>query len=94
MSFEIGVIAKDGKSITVQLRGVPLESLKGDETFCKIAMTDITERKLAEEAIRASEANYRAIFDTANDAIFVHDAETGAILDTNQKVDRDVRLHG
>jgi len=84
MSFEVGVITKDGKSIAVQLRGVPLESLKGDDTFCKIAMTDITERKLAEEAIRASEANYRAIFDTANDAIFVHDGETGAILDTNQ----------
>jgi PAS domain S-box-containing protein len=85
MSFEVGVIAKDGKPITVQLRGVPLESLKGDETFCKIALTDITERKLAEEAMRASEANYRAVFDTANDAIFVHDAESGTILDANQK---------
>jgi len=85
MSFEVAVIAKEGKSITVQLRGVPLESLKGDETFCKIAITDITERKLVEEAIRASEANYRAVFDTANDAIFVHDADGGAILDANQK---------
>ena len=85
MSFEVGDRPKDGKPITVQLRGVPLESLKGDETFCKIAITDITERKMVEEAIRASEANYRAVFDTANDAIFVHDAETGAILDANQK---------
>ncbi len=29
---------------------------------------------------------YRAIFDTANDAIFVHDIDTGAILDVNQKM--------
>ena len=85
MSFEVGIVAKDGRLITVQLRGVPLESLKGDETFCKIAITDISERKLVEDAIRASEANYRAVFDTANDAIFVHDADTGAILDANQK---------
>jgi PAS domain S-box-containing protein len=41
--------------------------------------------KLAEERLRASEANYRAIFDTANDAIFVHDIETGDILDVNRK---------
>ena len=85
MSFEVGIVAKDSKAITVQLRGVPLESLKGDETFYKIALTDISERKLIEDAIRASEANYRAVFDTANDAIFVHDADTGAILDANQK---------
>lgn len=32
-----------------------------------------------------AEANYRAIFDTANDAIFVHDVATGAILDVNRK---------
>ena len=33
-----------------------------------------------------AEANYRAIFDTANDAIFVHDVATGAILDVNRKM--------
>jgi PAS domain S-box-containing protein len=83
--FEVGLVAKDGKLIAAQLRGVPIESLQAEATFCKIAITDISERKLAEEAIRSSEANYRAVFDTANDAIFVHDAETGVILDANQK---------
>jgi PAS domain S-box-containing protein len=29
---------------------------------------------------------YRTIFDTANDAIFIHDAATGAILDVNRKM--------
>jgi PAS domain S-box-containing protein len=47
---------------------------------------DITERRRTEEALRASEANYRAIFDTANDAIFLHDIEMGAIIDVNRKM--------
>jgi PAS domain S-box-containing protein len=82
---EVGIVARDGKQITVQVRGVPLKSLESDVTFCKIAMTDITERKLVEEVIRASEANYWAVFHTASDAIFVHDVDTGKILDANQK---------
>ena len=46
-----------------------------------------------------AEADYRAIFDTANDAIFVHDMTTGAILDVNRKMSdmygytRDEALH-
>src|SRR5436190_7880822 len=44
---------------------------------------DITERMRAAEALRVSEASYRAIFDAAEDAIFVHDIKTGAIVDVN-----------
>jgi PAS domain S-box-containing protein len=43
------------------------------------------ERRLHEEALAASEANYRAIFESAEDAIFIHDYDTGAILDVNPK---------
>ncbi len=49
-------------------------------------ISDITERKRTEEALRESEANYRTIFDTANDAIFIHDMQTGEILDVNQRM--------
>lgn len=43
------------------------------------------ERLAADEARRASEASYRAIFDASEDAIFVHDFDTGAIVDVNPR---------
>ena len=46
---------------------------------------DVTERRLAEEALKASEANYRTIFSAVNDAIVVMDPETGNFLEVNQK---------
>lgn len=42
-------------------------------------------RKQMEDEVKAHEANYREIFESANDGIFVHDLETGDILDVNQK---------
>jgi PAS domain S-box-containing protein len=44
---------------------------------------DITELKLALSMLRESELKYRALFDNANDAIFL--MEKGVIIDCNQK---------
>lgn len=49
----------------------------------QFSIIDITERKLAETALKHSEATYREIFNSVNDAIFIHDINTGAILDVN-----------
>jgi PAS domain S-box-containing protein len=43
------------------------------------------ERRTANEARRHSEESYRSIFEAAEDALFVKDADTGAILDVNPK---------
>ena len=43
------------------------------------------ERLRASEALQRSEASYRAIFEASEDAIFIHDWDTGAILDVNTK---------
>lgn len=42
--------------------------------------------KRSKEALKVSEANYRAIFNAVNDTILVHDTESGNILDANQKL--------
>lgn len=44
------------------------------------------ERKRMEEKLIESEANYLTIFDEANDAIFLHDPESGKILDVNKRM--------
>ncbi|HJH29978.1 MAG TPA: PAS domain S-box protein [Methanosarcinaceae archaeon] len=47
------------------------------------SLIDITERKKTEEALRESEKRFRTIFDSINDAVFIHDMETGVIHDVN-----------
>jgi PAS domain S-box-containing protein len=49
------------------------------------------ERARAEEALRASEASYRSIFEASEDAIFVHDWDTGLIRDVSPAA---ARLYG
>ncbi|MHC4889546.1 MAG: PAS domain S-box protein [Planctomycetota bacterium] len=73
-SGEIRDILVSSKSISI-----------GGRDFILSIWRDITERKKALEDLQISEANYRTIFDSANDGIFVHDTESGKILSVNQK---------
>ena len=55
------------------------------ETRILAVVRDTTTRKAAEDALRASEANYRAIFSAVNEGIFIIDPSNGRILDANAK---------
>jgi PAS domain S-box-containing protein len=51
VTSEVTLIAKDGRALAVQLHSVPLEGSEAEVAFCKTAMTDITDRKRAEERV-------------------------------------------
>lgn len=63
----------------------------GNVVFLIGTIQDITERKRAEEQFERSERNYREIFNSTNEAIFIEDSSTGRILDVN---DTMLRLYG
>ena len=76
----LGVIAVASRRPLTQLDRV--ESML--QIFAVRAAAEL-EQLRATEALRRSEASYRAIFETTEDAIFLHDWDSGAIIDANPK---------
>jgi PAS domain S-box-containing protein len=74
----------DGGVRLTQARGLLVPNASGAMTRVIGTSLDITERRAAVEALRASEASYRTIFEHASDAMWVHDLETGDFLAVNQ----------
>jgi PAS domain S-box-containing protein len=74
---------KDGHIFPVEITVSYIE-FGGREFYFSIAK-DITERKVAEDAIRNSQQNMRTIFDSVYDAIFIH-AMDGSIVDVNEQM--------
>ena len=55
-----------------------------DAGFVNLYAMDITGREQAEDALRASEARYRKLFEEATEGVVLVDVESGTILDCNQ----------
>src|ERR1019366_5979697 len=77
--FETERLTKRGGRISLSLTFSPIRNVKGELISVSVIGRDVTRQ-------RQAELNYAAIFDAANDAIFVHDIQTGAILDVNRKM--------
>jgi len=70
----------DNKTIPVEIR-----TNKLPDNYLQTFIRDISERKEAERSLIESEGRIKTIFDSVNDAIFVHDAITGEVLDVNHR---------
>ncbi len=73
----------DGSTFFVEVSGSMVDI--GGETFLLGILRDISERKRAAEALRASEQNFRALFDSMPDFLFVVDMG-GSMLRVNETV--------
>lgn len=76
------VVRGDGERRVAAVSLAPLR--EGDRTTgVVVAMRDVTEERRARDAVAQTEARYRNLFDTVNDALFTLDAR-GAVTSANQ----------
>ena len=72
--LELYCLHKDGHEIPVE---ISLRSLQTEDgVLVSSAIRDITRRKMAEAALQQSEAKFKTLFETANDAILIMKGET------------------
>ena len=76
--FETTLITKTGCRVPVEVSLHPI-TLQGSKV-CISVVRNIADRKSSDNAIRESEERYRILFDTAHDAIFLHEINSDSTL--------------
>ena len=82
VTLEFHGLRKDGSQLPVETHAHTI-AYSGMKLILS-AVRDITERKLAEEALKESEERYRAIFDNSLDGIVLIDRNSGSIVECNR----------
>jgi PAS domain S-box-containing protein len=76
-------VLRDGTMFPVTISSVPVRDMRGTPLGLISVSEDITERQNMIEALRVSEQRYRSLFESASDAIFIADHESGVLTDCN-----------
>ncbi|MBI1398157.1 MAG: EAL domain-containing protein [Betaproteobacteria bacterium] len=83
--FEYARTVPDGSVHYVSVSGTPHFGEGGEFLGYQGVGRDITERRLAEHAVRESEALFSAVFNSSRDALFLGDIADGRIFDCNPR---------
>ncbi len=76
-------VRKDGSLMWGWLTSSSVPGTGGGKWFMVGMVEDVTERKVAEGALRESEERYRAVVERSVEAIYLFDPETKRVLETN-----------
>lgn len=82
ITFETRHRRKDGSVFPVEVRTGTFE--QGGKRFHLALARDISERKLADEELRATEARFRSLVEAAADAFMLHAADS-TVIDVNRQ---------
>jgi PAS domain S-box-containing protein len=85
-NFEVKLRKKDGSPVWLLLNVTLLEDNNGLATIIEETAIDITERKLAEDALRESEAKFRSVAESTASALTIH--HEGDLLYVNPSAER------
>ena len=85
------LISRDGKEIPIEDSASPIKNKDGDVLGVVMVFHDVTEKRRAENNLRASEEQYRLLFAANPNPMFVFDEETLQFLAVN---DAAVRHYG
>ncbi|MGC4116294.1 MAG: PAS domain-containing protein [Myxococcales bacterium] len=75
VQFDAALCLVDNRHATLDLSFAPLRDAAGHTTVVVVEGRDVSARRAAEEALRQSEARYRALAEAASDEIFIVDRE-------------------
>src|SRR5215212_2688426 len=89
-SVEYRRISYDGRVVWVRDDAVLVRDSEGRPLFWQGILTDITERKHQEEALRQSEALYRTVVEQAEENIFLVNAKSRRVLEANDALLRSL----
>lgn len=90
-SYDLEFTRTDGSRVFVQAAGSPLFDTHGNFAGSVGVLTDMTERRQAEESLRASEAQFRAVFENAPVGISLLDPER-KLTESNLALERITRM--
>jgi PAS domain S-box-containing protein len=77
LTSEYAFLRKNGSLLWAISNSTPLLDMSGKFMGTLAIITDITERKKAEEALRESEARFRSVLDNSRDVIYRLNVQTG-----------------
>jgi len=83
LGFEEPQSTPGGGCLWLRTSKIPLRDSEGRTIGVLGTYEDITPRKVAEAAVRESEARFRSLFESNHTIMFVIDPESGAIVDAN-----------
>ena len=84
--FETVIQDDSGRKYYIDFSMRPVLTDSGEVELIVLEGRDISEHVQLTRALKESEENYHTIFDSVEDAIFIHELATARVIDVNQKM--------